>query len=199
MSKAVNHWQILSLLLLSTLWLSACGSSPKTQFYTLAAAPELETKANHSVQSLGVGPIELPEMLDQLGVVSQQQDHEITVASYHVWAGDLNEAFGRVLADNLSNLLNIDAVWPFPWDNRSRPHQQVRVHVEQFSGQLGGEITLKAKWSLLNQNGSQVLSNHRQIFTRTANKRSYSDYIATLNQLVTELSYAIADSFQELP
>lgn len=199
MIKVVKPWQKIVVLLFTAIGLSACGSSPKTRFYTLAAANQLESNTQHSVQSLGVGPIELPEMLDQLGVVSQQQNHEITVASYHVWAGDLNEAFARVLADNLSNLLGIDGVWPFPWDNRVRPQRQVRVHVEQFSGQRGGVITLRAKWSLLNQNASQVLSNHRQTFTQTAKNGSYSTYVATLNQLVTELSHAIAESFQQLP
>ena len=45
--------------------LSACSSTPKTSYYTLSAAPLPSAAATSSGTSVIVGPVSLPDSLDQ--------------------------------------------------------------------------------------------------------------------------------------
>lgn len=187
----------LPLVLISLMTIGGCsGPTYKTTYYTLVAdgsgdkAP-LPTEA-HYTASLGVGPLQLPEMLDHPGIVSQKGAQQVLVAPYDVWAGDLKQAMTRVLADNLSTYLGSDNVWPFPWDNRIRPEQQLSILVEHFSGERGGDVELQGKWRLLTDQGQRV-SQSGKVKLRTETKSSsYSDYVSAMNELLNQMAEHIA-------
>ncbi len=180
-----------SLSLLLTLLFSAC-SAPQTHFYALHASHEPGAAPGSYPFSLGVGPVFLPESMNQPGVVSYTPGQEVNVSTYHIWAGYLRENVTRVLADNLSLMLGADAVWPFPWDNRMRPTRQVRIVIEEMGGERGKNVTLQAKWALVADNGEKVLSTQRtRLVLATAND-SHEAYIQAINQLLNQLSTQMA-------
>lgn len=181
------------------LWLAGCaGPSYKTEYYTLAADEHADAQgAAADVGTLGVGPIRLPEMLDVVGIVSWDDSQRVYIAPYAVWAGDLKQAVTRVLADDLSAYLATDDVWPFPWDNRVRPDRQVTAVIEQFGGERGGEVTLQAKWRLMNSDGNRVLDSGKVTLSTQADESSYNAYVAALNELLHQFAKSIAQAVKE--
>jgi uncharacterized lipoprotein YmbA len=178
---------------------SGCTLTPKTYFYTLTGITSSEQHIAMSGQhTYGVGPIFLPEALMQPGIVTVREGQRVNLSLYNIWAGNLNEAITRVTASNISQITGIDAVWPFPWDNRSRPTRQIRIVIEQLTGELGGEVVLKAKWALTEQNGETVLLQKRFVMAETTRAKDYGAYVDTINTLVNQLSVAMVEAIAEL-
>lgn len=180
--------------------LGACTMTPATHFYTLHGFPE-ETERNTVKlpdHTYGVGPIFLPEALMQPGIVSHREGQELKVSLYNIWAGNLRSAITRVLAANISHVSGVQAVWPFPWDNRNRPVRQVRVVFEQLSGEVGGQVVLKAKWALTEHNGEHAIIERRVELSEKTSSDTMGAYVATLNELINQLSVEIASALQTL-
>lgn len=170
--------------------LSACANQSPTDYYTLAAEPEGDAaKALPKGVSVGVGPITLPPMLDRKGIVTHPAGGpQIRVASYDVWAGDLEVSFARVAAERLAQHLNATDVWAAPWDPRLRPEYQLRLFVDKFSGELGGPVTLKLKWVLLADFGKRPIGTWVFQKTDNADTAGYASYVQTLNQLLADFA-----------
>jgi hypothetical protein len=192
MSMTGRHFMYFGLLAwLAVVALAGCATSPKTYFYSLQGLANESVVAGlrlDGTKTYGIGPVFLPEPLQQPGVVSHVGGQQLDVSLYNVWAGNLQDAVTRVLAANIAELGEVDAVWPFPWDNRSRPSRQVRIVFEQLSGDIGGEVVLKAKWALTENNGETVLLQKREHLKQTAAGNDYGHYVEALNLLINEFS-----------
>lgn len=174
--------------------LVACtGPTYKTDYYTLEADREATLLLDTAYTgSLGVGPVKLPDMLDHAGIVSRGEAQRVFIAPYDIWAGEIQETIVRVVADNLSMYLGTEEVWPFPWDNRARPERQIRIVLERFGGQRGGEVVLQAKWRLLSSDGSEALHSAKVHLQTEAANNSYNAYVSALNKLLNEFSAVLA-------
>ena len=181
------------------LLLSGCTMAPKTHFYTLhglatEAAVGQATYTINEQHTYGIGPLFLPEVLMQPGVVTHREGQSVNLSLYTLWAGNLREAITRVVASNMSQLTGVDAIWPFPWDNRNRPTRQVRIVFEQFSGELGGVVVLKAKWALTENNGEKTLLQERVVLSEDVAGDGYGPYVTSLNNLINQLSINITQA-----
>jgi len=193
LKKSMCKLAIVSCVLLLSCW-SCSSSGPKTQYYSLFADRDipagLELKLESEGLQFGVGPIVLPEYVDHPGIVSLSGTNRLIVSGYNAWAGDLEENVSRVLASNLSAYWQLNEVWPFPWDTRNRPEYQIRLVFETFSGVKGGDIHLKARWTLLKKHKA-VLVGAEEIQSQ-ANGEGYNHYVAALNAALNSLSGKIA-------
>lgn len=190
----LNHyWKKIGLLLLCVTLVN-CGSTPTTNYYSLRADNSIEnyTSQTKNDKGIGVGPLVIPSSLENFSVISVEKNNQIIIDSYHLWAGDLKTNISQVIADNLSTALNIDNVWAFPWDNRNRPKQQIRIVIEQFMGERGKEVMLKAKWTLLDDYGKQEVKTEKTVLKQTLKQDDYLSYVQGLNQLLNEFSQTIA-------
>ncbi len=191
------------LVVLFLLSAASCSMSPVTHFYTLSGMEGVDLSqpprypANPS-DNYGIGPIFLPEALDQPGIIAQKEGQKVSLSLYNIWAGNLKDGVTRTLASNISELTGVDGVWPFPWDNRNRPNRQVRVVFEQLSGQINGAVTLKAKWVLTEQNGEKVLLHKRVVFKEEVKSEGYAGYVDAINELISKLSSDIALELSKL-
>lgn len=192
------------------IFISSCSSGPKTQFYGLfaSAADEItytsttglhNTTSNHSI---GIGPVILPDYLDNPAIVSRTDSQQLRISGYNAWAGDLKNQITRVVSDNISTYLKNDAVWGFPWDTRSRPHYQIRIVIEEFSGVLGKDVTLKVKWSLLATHAkskpNELLKVQRHQLTITTEDASYNGYVKALNTAINDWSILLGSELNKL-
>ncbi len=190
-----------ALLLLAVLVCCACVNSPKTYFYALQGFGDQPAPVRIDIDdshTYGVGPLFLPEALMQPGVVSQRAGQQVNLSLFNIWGGNLREGITRVTASNISELTGVDAVWPFPWDNRNRPTRQVRIVVEQFAGRLEGQVVLKAKWALTELNGEKTLLQKRVHFTSQAQGKGFGPYVNALNDLINQLSIDVVATIGEL-
>jgi uncharacterized lipoprotein YmbA len=83
-----------------------CGSTPKTQFYTLgpglAAPASLSPQAGYRVE---VGPVTVPDVVDRPQLVVRLAANRVELLQQHRWAEPLKSEIPRVVAADLTRLL----------------------------------------------------------------------------------------------
>jgi len=177
---------------------SCVSSGPATRYYSLFADTTLQRfTLNDKNVSMGIGPIVIPEYLDNPSVVTLTGSQRIRVAGYDAWAGNIKEAITRVLAHNISTSLAVDDIWAFPWDNRVRPGYQLRVVFEEFGGTPGGYVRLSAKWTLLNQAADSVLLLGSTSLDERTESSDMNSYVTALNRLLNRFSVAVSQDVAE--
>lgn len=176
---------ILNIACILTLVASCSSQLSNTSRYTLLPSNvDYQGSSFSLIGGLGVGPIDLPESLGRLEVVSLGQGNQIIINSQHIWAGGLRKSISRIMAASISNRLDYDDVWPFPWDVRTRPETQIHLVVQHLGGELGGAVTLDAKWKLLNQKGKNIVSIGHCRFSQEAVDDTYGSYVLAINHLI---------------
>lgn len=182
---------------LSVVLLAGCVSSgPKTQYFSLFSMVPDKAPSQAPTSpliSLGVGPVSLPEFMENPAVVSTTASQQVRVSGYYAWAGELKSSIARVVAANLSTVLQTDNVWQFPWDARARPSYQLRVAFNQFNGERGGDVKLVANWLLIDtrENTSVLVRSSR--FSTISADDSIDAYVAALNTLLNQFSQTLAE------
>lgn len=188
------------LIILCSVLLTSCASQPPTYYFDLTSQATAGDKKISKDVTLGIGPITLPQLLDRPGIVSRHSETGVKVASYHVWAGELEPTFTRVLADSIATRLQHQTVWASPWDNRFRPEYQLRVFVDRFSGEIDGEVQLSLSWTLLSEFGQKVIGTYRYRAS-VESEGGHQGYVDALNELLGgfagEVSEAIAEQLLE--
>ncbi|MGB5457108.1 MAG: PqiC family protein [Gammaproteobacteria bacterium] len=177
--------------------LGACGTTPPSNFYTLEPVTErgtgpVSTEARSAVH-IGVGPIQLAEYLNRNQMVTRTQRVRVNLSETHRWAEPLQVSFARILAENLSILVNTDKVSLHPSRNWPDIDYQVLVNVWQFDASKQGNVTLVANWSIRTNKGSNLLFMKKSVFSADVGPAaSYDEIAVALSKTVEMLSYEIA-------
>ena len=127
--------------------LSAC-SSPKTSYYTLSGSPVSPAPVTSNQTRVMVGPVTLPEQLDQPLLVVQNSSNQVSVYEYHRWAGSLKGDVGRVIAANLASELGTPNVWNYSQSTQTQYDYQVLIDVQSFDSRLGEAVVLDVSWTI---------------------------------------------------
>lgn len=195
----------LAVILLPFLLLTlGCSSTPATEYYTLVAdtgsySNEVGSRSLFKEgDNIGIGPLVIPNSLENFSVISTENNNQMLINPYQLWAGNLKQNIGQVLSDDISSHLGIDGVWAFPWDNRNRPNIQVRIVFEHFAGELGKTVTLKAKWTLLSEYGRKEIKTGKTEITQVLANADYLHYVQGLNTLINQFSLALAKELNNL-
>lgn len=159
-----------------------------THFYSLSALPPASVQ--RASLRIGVGPIEIPRLLNRPQIVTRKNDIEINMSERHQWGGSYKEELTQVLSDNLAALLKTEQIEQYPWKFSFKPDYQVRINFERFDGQPGNNIILKARWRLLKHN-KEILVKRALINTPVAGN-SYAAYVKAQSQALIALSRQIA-------
>lgn len=192
--------QRLSLLILAmfVVVMSGCGTTPPSSFYMLEpmATREASTATDRRDDvHIGIGPVEFAEYLERTQIVTRTDSAEVRLADTHRWAEPLNKNFGRVLAQNLSILMNTDKTSLHPSRNWSEIDFQVLVNVWQFDASKEGEVTLVANWSIRVKGGTELLSMKKSTYSANVGvTATYSDIAQALSKTIELLSREIANA-----
>ena len=146
------------------LLLSGClgpAKSKPTRFYVLSSLYSAKAKpapvADLKNVAIGVGPVRIPGKLDRSQIVTRTAQNEIDLTEFAEWGDPLGAGFSRVLAENLSVLLNTENIAIFPWLKAAQTDYQVAVDVADFIGNPGGNVVLRAWWTVFGENGRTEL------------------------------------------
>lgn len=190
---------ILSVVLIN---LSGCASTfdvltsstpNKPHFYALSSLPP--SNASNQGLRIGVGPLEIPRLLNRPQIISRKNSAEVIMSENHQWGGSYKEELIQTLTDNLSALLKTENVETYPWKFSFKPAYQIRINIERFDGQVGKSVTLKARWRLL-RNNKEVFVKRAVINTKVKGK-SYTDYIKAHSQTLATFSQQIAKHIKQ--
>lgn len=174
--------------------LSGCTSfsSEPTRFYSLTSSVPQKVTINQSRSlSIGVGPLDFPELLDRPQIISRTSSYAIKRSEQHYWGGSVESEFTQVLADHLQAQLQTNQVLVYPWDNRHRPDFQLRGAITRFDGILGGKIYLQARWQLMGRGKEGVELIRNSHIETNATDASYSAYVSALSQAIAALGEEI--------
>jgi len=176
--------------------LAGCASTEPSRFYALTPMPGSdagvlsETLAKDV--SIGVGPVRIPDYLDRQQIVTTSRQHKIEMAEFDRWAGSLEDSFVLVLSENLSALLSTDRVFTYPWRGSLLIDYQIEVEVVQFDGELGGDASLIARWTIFDVKEKKVLLVEKSNFIESAGAQGYEALVAAQSRTLGHLSRDIA-------
>jgi uncharacterized lipoprotein YmbA len=189
----------LSLVFLSAVLvvLSACtGTTKPSNFYVLSALPESEAAVvrvgKENALAIGIGPITLPIYLDRSQIVTRISRNELKMHEFNRWAEPLKENFFRVLAENLSVLLNTVDVSIYSRRISTPVNYHVTIDVTRFDVTSDGKALLIAYWAVLGEDGRKILLKKKSILRADTASMGYKDIVAAQNQALSGLSRAIA-------
>jgi uncharacterized lipoprotein YmbA len=188
----------------TALLLTGCGSSsPKVAFYTLnpltAMQAEEKTPATDQKLSIGVGPVEIPQMLDRPQIVTRSGPNKLNVDEFNRWAGRLDESFAGVLAENISLLLGTDQVAVYPWQTDFKPRYRIALKIRYFEGQWGKDVILEAIWSVSSQQSQQSHTQRKSVINEPLSPEpDYEALVAAYSRAIAQLSREIIKEIQNL-
>lgn len=173
------------------------GTQETTKFYVLHSMSglkaETQTTLDRDDLTIGVGPVKFPPYLDRPQIVTRTSPNELDFATFAWWAEPLDENFSSVLAENLSVLLSMDAIEVYPWTLSVPVDYQVTMNVTRFDGTPGGDVSLKARWAILGDDGNEVLLSRTSSFIEHAGKPpDYEAIVSAQSRVVEALSHDIA-------
>lgn len=185
-------------LLILTGCLGAKGPTQSTKFYVLNSLYSLEEKetlvAKMPNTTIGVGPVELPKYINRPHIVTRAIQNEIQIEEFERWAEPIDSNFFRVLADNLSILLQTDNIVSFPAKRSTKVDYQVAVTVTRFDGVVGEYALLRARWSIYGENGEKKLTSKHSVYKQPVNGEELKDLVSAQSLALAHFSNDIAQA-----
>ncbi len=185
-----NMFRRLSIILL-VLLISACGTSPKTNFYLLSSDHELKSKVTGDL-SIGIWKVNLPELIDRPEIVTRTGQYTISLADFHQWAGGLENNVSMLIAEELSHNLNTGYIDISPWSSYRDLDYQIKVHIRKFEGQLEGQSKLEGAYIILDGKGNKKIYEETFVLIEKIKGGNYSDMVSAMSRLVIRLSAQIS-------
>lgn len=188
----MNSHRLVALTLLAVLC-TACGSTPRTEYYLLAALAPPGAEARGDGPSLGIAGLRVAEYLQRPEVATLESANRLRLRDYARWAEPVGDGIERTLVLNLASLLDSGRVRARPWPRDWTPEWHLRVDIARLDAR-GDTAELVAHWSLANAAGTRERS------TRLTRARSGDDaeaVAADLSALLLELAERIAAAIGE--
>lgn len=173
------------------LFLSGCGSSPATQFYTLAPVPSQAPMRPMSGTLLQVEAVHIPPALDRQEMVRESGPNKLDVSDQNRWGAPFDEMTRRVLTQDLTERLPKGVV-VLPEEPAPPQADKIVVDILQFDCDPSGKVIFDGSWSLL-RNGSEkaVMSRHVQL-SESADPGNYGSQARAMSRILGELADDIA-------
>lgn len=185
------------------LFVLGCASSPASRFYTLSSLQAGGRGPGEFPSDQGftivVGPVQFPEYLDRTGIVTRSSSNKINVSDFDLWAGSLAEDFSRVLAENLSVLLSTESVIAYPRPRSALARYRITMDVIRFDGSLGGDVSLIARWAILEGKERKVAFARKSTIIEASGTQGYEAMVAAGSRALEKLSREIAEAIKALP
>jgi uncharacterized lipoprotein YmbA len=183
--------------------LAACRSgAPPVEFYTLNSISVANENAHAASAAsniaIGVGPVEIPQVLDRPQIVTRSSPNKLALDEFHRWAGSLQADFARVLAENIAILLPTDRVKVYPWEVTFRPDYRIALNIRYFEGQWGSNVLLDVVWMVKDRADQSTLVLKKSVITEPLPVADYEKLVAAKSQAIARLSREIVQEIRQL-
>jgi uncharacterized lipoprotein YmbA len=187
-----------TLSMLALVLVGAC-STPQDHFYTLIAdLPSAQPVAGSSTGlSVRIAAITLPEAVDRAELVVRKGPNSVAVHDARRWAESLKSAIPRVLANDLSPLLDGAAVSTADDNVGQHPKYQVKLDITRFDTTLGGTEAIDVAW-VIHRDGGKADITGKAALRVTAHGAEFDDAVAAHTQALGRLSEEIASQIKGL-
>jgi uncharacterized lipoprotein YmbA len=193
--KQIKYWFIAAVLVWSLA--VGCSTSKPSNFYLLTSAPEVENdvrlQTNVERPLVGVGPVKIPAYLDRPQIVARSGAHRLELAEFDRWAEPLKDSLTRVLIENLSAMLQADAVDHERWNAKRAVDYQVAVAVTRFDRNAQNAVVLIAQWHVLDGPTGDLLAIHKSTISAPVRGTDYAALASAESGVLQTLSRQIGD------
>jgi uncharacterized lipoprotein YmbA len=171
-----------------------CASSPPSNFYALSpvAAPAAgDARASYSV---ALGAVSLPELVNRAQIVTRAGANQVSIEDFERWAGPLKDEIARVIANNLTRLLNGASVFTYPQSAMIEADYKVLIDVQRFESALGDAASIEVLWQVRPAKGEAKTG--RSIVREAAQGPGYAALVAAHSRALAAVSRDIASAIQ---
>lgn len=169
--------------------------SPVVQSNQVAASSPAVTP--NAQLTIGIGPVEFPDYLRRLSVVTRVGPNRIEMSDEKRWAEPLDKSFTRTLSENLATMVGTQRIEKYPWPLATRIDYQVEVDVQRFETTSDGQAQLLASWMIRDGRSERILYASKTNTMASAGADQASASSALSSDLAT-LSKDIASEVSEL-
>ncbi len=192
---------IAGIVLVMTLW--GCVRTPAVKYYDLNASqpamPASRTVEGRGESILGVGPVQIPDYLDRLQIVTRSGPNSLKISDFHRWAEPLSTSIKRIVAQNLSVLLPQATVVEFPWRQTIPVKYKIPMAFLSFERDHDLKVNLLARWQIYDATARKIVVMRESRIHVETNGRSYKALAAAQSEGLAKLSLEIASAIRELP
>jgi uncharacterized protein len=193
----MSRGSCLPVALLALFLTSACAETQPTRFYTLSALQPQAGETAADGPAIGLEPVILPDYLDRPQIVTRAGPNRMMLADFDVWVEPLSGMFTRVLAQNLSVLLESEDVVILPELRDVRFDHHVQATVTQFDIAEDGQAVLDALWAVYGRDGRRPVRQDRSRITEAvAEPGDPAAVAAALSRALEGLSRDIAEAIR---
>ena len=188
----------ITLCILLTATIAACGSSPPVQYYALSTAGGVGSTAQDGAATLGLGPLRMPEYLNRTQFVTRTSGTEMQVDEFNRWAEPLSPSMHRIVAANVDRLRDDLTVIAFPHDAVIRNIVDYRLHgdIVRFDADNSGHVVLEVQWAVTSVDGEPealILPHRNRYETQASRAGDPAAVVAAMNNALSLFSQDIAD------
>jgi uncharacterized lipoprotein YmbA len=183
--------------------LAGCrGPVTPIEFYTLTPLVGIteadETAGLGNAVAVGVGPLQIPKLIDRPQIISRDDGNRISVDEFHRWGGSLYEDFLIVLTLNLAALLRTNQVAAYPWEEYFGPDYRIYMEVHQFEGRLGEYAQLNITWTITGRQPADVKRVQHSVIKEPVQSGGFDAFVAAKSRILAALSREMARAILEI-
>ena len=146
---------------------------------------------------VGLGPVEVAPYLNRNQIVPRETASRLGLSEQHQWGEPLKDGFTRVLLVNLGVALDSNMVFALPLRKRRDLDFEIPVEILRFDGELGKEVVVGARWSVLEGSSQKILKTQVTVIREPVSGSSYEDFVATLSRIMAQLGQEIAAAVEQ--
>jgi len=178
------------------------GPGQPTDYYVLnsmySSEADDEVIAKLKDIAIAVGPIRLPQLLDRPQIVTRTNPNIIRIVEFSQWSEPLRVNFARVLAENLTILLDSEQIIIFPFLKEALFDYQVTVEVTRFDGNFEEGAQMRTSWTIWGPKRRQVLLKKYSRFSEPVSGDDIEALVAAKSRTIADLSKEIAEAIKGL-
>ena len=178
------------------------SQTPPTRYFVINSLYTTESKTQPLTDLkeaiVAIGPLTLSQVLDRPQIIIRHSDNEIRIADLDRWAEPLRENLIRVVLDNLAVLLSSGRIIRFPPAVSIPVTYQIIIEVSRFDGNPKDGVVLRARWSILGDNGNTVLLEQQSVLNEPTKGDTIAEMVFAQSRLVAKLSRDIAEAIKTL-
>lgn len=184
-------------LCLAVALLAGCSSSPRVIFYTLNIAATNEAPAAPPLNSVAIGPITLPDLLDRPQLVVRTAANRVDILETHRWAESLKSEIPRIIAADLGILLKPARVSTYPQNAGQEAEYRVLLDIQRFEMTAGEGVGLEALWSVRRSDGGAPKTG-RTVVSEPVSASGYDALVAAQSRTLAAVSRDLAQALREV-
>jgi hypothetical protein len=176
-----------------------CGGSKPSRYYLLSELKNQEHENSFNEQlKIGIGPLRFPEYLQRPQIGFLMNENQLQYAEYDRWAEPLDQNFMRVLTENLSELLDHDQVYMYPFIGVPLLDYQIIMDIRKFEMDEQSQVILKIQWQIVKTEDQITISTQRSTYIQKVNSDNYTSIVAGMSQAVERFSRDISDFIRKM-